>query len=306
MGRDPARRPTGHQVELTHGPYAATVTEVGATLRTLTCAGRPLIAGFDADEPMPDFNGALLAPWPNRIGDGRYDFDRRTHQLPVSEPDRGTALHGLVAWQAFAAAAVDADAVELSTVLYPQRGYPFLLTLTARYRLGPDGLAIVISARNDGDTDAPYGVSMHPWFVAGTGPPADWTLTLPAARVVTTDDRLLPTGTEAVSGPMDFRAGAPLADTALDHAFTDLAFVGGRATATLRGPDGVGVEIEWDDTCHWLQVCTGDAAGPALNRRAVAIEPMTCPPDAFRSGEGVVRLAPGDEHSVSWRIAALG
>jgi aldose 1-epimerase len=297
--------PTGRQIELAADGYTVAVTEVGATLRTFEHRGRPLVAGFTADQPMPDFNGAVLAPWPNRIRDGRYDFGGRSHQLPVSEPNRGTALHGLVSWQPWTVVDASGASTELRTVVYPQRGYPFLLTLTAHYSLDAAGLHIRMSARNDGDGDAPYGVSIHPWFVAGSGPLAEWTLTIPASAVVTTDGRLLPTGVVPVAGELDFRDGRPLADTALDHAFTDIDFRETEAVATLRSPDGAGVEIGWGADCGWLQVCTGDEAGPALNRRAVAIEPMTCPPDAFRSGEGLIRLAPGQTHSVAWRFAAF-
>lgn len=298
-------RPTGEQLELAAHGYTAAITEVGATLRTLEHDGRALVAGFPADEPMPDFNGALLAPWPNRIDAGRYDFGDRTHQLPVSEPARDTALHGLVSWQPWTIRSAGPDAAELSTVLYPQRGYPFLLTLTASYALDADGLRIEIGARNDGTVTAPYGVSMHPWFVAPGGPLAEWRLTLPAARVLTADERLLPTGEQDVAGELDFRHGRALGGTALDHAFTGLAFRDGLARARLTDPDGAGVELEWGQECPWLQVCTGDQAGPELNRRAVAIEPMTCPPNAFRSGVDLVRLEPGQSHRVRWRVRAL-
>lgn len=297
--------PTGRQFELAADGYTAAVTEVGATLRTFAHEGRPLIAGFGPHEPMPDFNGAVLAPWPNRIRDGRYEFGGRTHQLPVSEPSRGTALHGLVAWQPWQVQHVDAASVELSTVIYPQRGYPFLVTLTARYALDANGLLVQLSARNDGDDEAPYGVSIHPWFVTGPEPLAEWVLTLPAAEVVTTDDRLLPTGVAPVEGELDFRAGRALGDTALDHAFTGIEFRGEGAAATLRAPGGLGVELSWGPDSRWVRVCTGDQAGPALNRRAIAIEPMTCPPDAFRSGDGLIRLVPGQLHSLSWRFAAI-
>ena len=300
-----AARPSGRQLDLESGPYRATITEVGATLRTLSHDGRALIAGFGADEIMPEFNGALLAPWPNRVRDGRYDFGGRTHQLALSEPQRATALHGLVAWQAWEVRSATSASAELSTVLFPQRGYPFLLTLTTRYRLTDAGLAIEIEARNVGGTAAPYGVAMHPWFVAGDDPLADWTLTLPAASVLTTDDRLLPTGTHSVAGDLDFRTGRRLDDLELDHAFTDIEFTDRTAHATLVSPAGTGVDISWDEACRWLQVCTGDAAGPRLRRRAVAIEPMSCAPDAFNSAAGLVRLDPGRSHRVEWRFAAI-
>lgn len=300
------KSPTGRQVDLTFGPYRATVTEVGATLRTLTFGSRPLIAGFGEDEAMPAFSGAVLAPWPNRVIGARYTFDGQTHQLPVSEPGRNAALHGFVAWQTWTVSAATRSMVDLTTVVYPQPGYPFLLTLQARYQLDRNGLRIVVSARNDGPTDAPYGVSIHPWLTAATGNVSEWTLTIPADEILTIDDQWSPTGVQEVQGEFDYRRSRALGDTRLDHTFTAVRFddtLGARST--LRSPDGSGVSISWGSECQWVQICTGDEATPERNRRAVAIEPMTCPPDAFQSGAGLIRLSPRQTHTASWQISPL-
>jgi aldose 1-epimerase len=42
-----------------------------------------------------------------------------------------------------------------------------------------------------------------------------------------------------------------------------------------------------------------------VNRCAIAVEPMTCPPNAFRTGEALVRLEPGQAFAGSWGIAPL-
>jgi aldose 1-epimerase len=252
---------------------------------------------------MPDFQGAVLAPWPNRLADGRYEFGGRIHQLPVSEPGRNTALHGLVSWQSWSAVGVDPDRVRLATTLWPQRGYPFTLTLEATYQLDPDGLSIEITAHSD--TPAPFAVSMHPWFVVPGRSFGDWELTLPADTVLTVDDRLLPTGTRPVAAELDFRSGRAIGATRLDHTFTDIAFTDGRARATLSDGDGRGVAVGWDESCRWVQVCSGDEAGPDRNRRALAIEPMTAPADAFRSGTGLHRLGPDRPLTTRWTIAAV-
>ena len=91
---------TGLQYEIEAGPYHATVTELGAGLRELSFRGQPLIAGYEPDELPPAGAGQLLAPWPNRIDGGRYVFGGTAHDLALTEPARGTAIHGLTRWAA--------------------------------------------------------------------------------------------------------------------------------------------------------------------------------------------------------------
>lgn len=81
--------------------YTAAITSVGATLRRQQNHKRDMITSFPADEIRPHYRGATLAPWPNRIVDGRYRFAGATHQLPLTEPTRGHALHGLASWLNF-------------------------------------------------------------------------------------------------------------------------------------------------------------------------------------------------------------
>jgi aldose 1-epimerase len=49
-------------------------------------------------------------------------------------------------------------------------------------------------------------------------------------------------------------------------------------------------------------VFTGDPL-PDIARRSVAVEPMTCPPNAFRTGEGVIVLEPGASATATWGLA---
>src|SRR5690606_18112094 len=66
--------PTGEQYEIKSGDHAAVITEVGATLRSYRVAGRDVVRGFAAEEPVHLGRGQQLLPWPNRIRDGRYPF----------------------------------------------------------------------------------------------------------------------------------------------------------------------------------------------------------------------------------------
>ena len=72
---------TGHQYTITHGDYVAVITELGAALRKLTYQGKNVIATFGANEVAPASSGQLLIPYPNRIEDGVYTFEGKTHEL---------------------------------------------------------------------------------------------------------------------------------------------------------------------------------------------------------------------------------
>ncbi|WP_020578182.1 aldose 1-epimerase family protein [Actinopolymorpha alba] len=299
---------SGEQYALVGSGYTAVVTEVGATLRELQYAGRDLIAGFPAERMRPFYRGAVLAPWPNRVADGAYEFAGARHQLPLNEPARHNALHGLVAWVNWTLVETATTGVVLGHRLFPQDGYPFRLDLTLSYELSEDGLHCVLTAVNAGDVPAPYGCAPHPYLVAGPGRVDDWSLELPASRYLeVTPDRLLPVGLADVAGtPYDFRTARPIGTTFIDHAFTDLTpEPAGDIHARVLAADGRGVEMRWDTRCPWVQVHTADRPEPAYNRSGLALEPMTCPPDAFNSGTDLVILAPGEQHEASWIIAAV-
>ncbi|GAB3401040.1 aldose 1-epimerase family protein [Flindersiella endophytica] len=301
-------QPSGQQYPIGGDGYRAVITEVGATLRTLTHGERDLVVGFAADEIRPAYRGAVLAPWPNRIADGSYDFDGQRLQVPVNEIARNNALHGLVVWSSWTCARHEPAAVELTYRLHPQDGYPFLLDLSATYSVGADGLRCEFTAVNSGDANAPYGFAPHPYVVAGAGRVDDWTLDLPAERYLdVTPDRLLPKGLEDVAGtPFDFREPRAIGDTFIDHAFTGFASdANGGTRARLTTADGSGVEVRWSAACPWAQIHTADRAEPELSRIGLAVEPMTCPPDAFNSGVDLVVLAPGEQHTAAWTIAAV-
>jgi aldose 1-epimerase len=298
---------TGAQYAIAAGDYEATVTELGAGLRTLTLGGQPVVVGYGEGELPPAAAGELLAPWPNRIDRGQYRFGGRDFQLELTEPARGNAIHGLTRWATWQVRTHAADHVELGLRLLGRPGYPFCLELRADYRLSAQGgLEVAVTALNAGTSAAPYGTGSHPYLLAGPGLVDDWTLQLPAARWQPADDRGIPSGPpqDVAGSPFDFRQRRPIGATALDHAFTALdTDADGRAWARLAGP--AAALALWAGSGHrWLQVFTGDALGADARRRAVAIEPMTCPPNAFASGTDLLTLQPGASVTHRWGIQA--
>ncbi|WP_336630757.1 MULTISPECIES: aldose 1-epimerase family protein [unclassified Microbacterium] len=308
---------TAHTIR--SGAYVAEIASVGATLRTLRHDGRDLVVPFSADEVRPGYRGALLAPWPNRIVDGRYVFDGEEQQVALTEPDRGHALHGLVVWLDFAVVEQAADAVTLAATIEPQSGYPWRVEVETTYRVAADGLTQTVRARNAGPGAAPFGTGPHPYLVAGTGPLDSWSLDLPADRVLeVTPDRLSPIALEDVAaadpGRFDWRSPRPLGAVEIDHAYTGLSRdAEGTATVRVLDPSGTGVQMTWDDACAWVQIHTADRPGGAADpshRIGLAVEPMTCAPDAFNADRydydaGLIVLPAGDGVEVSWRISAL-
>ena len=295
----------GDVFRIAAGGYSASFTSRGAALSELQLTGRDLVVPFDPDQRIPDYRGIIAAPWPNRIADGAYRWDGVVQHLHLNEPDRGTALHGLVFDRLWEVEKHDADSLTLRCELEPSRGYPGPLSLVAQYRLDADGLHATVTASNHGVVRIPYGVCPHPYLVAGPAPLDEWTLQVDAAEFLeVTPDRLLPLQPRAVDGhPFDFRAARTIGSTEIDHAFTGLAAdVTGTSELTVTDPSGSHVGMRWDASCPWLQIHTADKPDPALSRRGLAVEPMTCPPDAFNSGTDLIALEPGTSHAASWTI----
>lgn len=302
---------SGTQTLLRHGSYSAAVASIGASLRSLRFDDRDLILPFGADEVRPAYRGAVLAPWPNRVVDGQYSFDGATHQLSLTEPRRGHALHGLLAWQDWSVSSCTASTAVLSCTLVAQQGYPFSLLMQARYELNDGGLTTTITALNTGPSPAPYGVAAHPYLVAGEGRADDWNLELPARNVLrVTEDRLIPTGLAEVGSPgveeFDFRQPRTVGSVRIDHAFTGLVRQAtGQAIVRLTREDGTGTAMIWGPECRWVQVHTADAP-EAGARHGLAVEPMTCPPDAFNTKTDLSILRSGGTHTARWTIQAIG
>ena len=303
-----ARPPSGTQHEIRHADQVAVVTEVGGTLRSYRVGDRDVVQGF-AEDALPDgARGQVLAPWPNRVEDGRYTWDGAELQLAVSEVDKHNAIHGLVRWAGWRLAGRSDAALTMATTVWPTPGYPFLLELTATYALADEGLTVTLRARNDGGTPAPYGVGHHPYLLAGPSAVSVDTLrlTVPARTRLLGDERRNPVGREPVAGTEhDFRTARAVGDLALDATYTDLTRDDdGWVRVRLETGDGSGVELRADRATRWLQVFSGETLPPGRARTALAVEPMSCPPGAFRSGEDLVRLQPGDAHELVWGLRA--
>ncbi|WP_405833712.1 gluconokinase, GntK/IdnK-type [Streptomyces sp. NBC_00105] len=309
---EPHMPPTasGEQWRLRHGAHEAVVVELGGALRHCAVGGRPLLDGFTADERITGGRGQLLVPWPNRVAGGSYRFGGEELQLPLTEPENGNAIHGLLRWVPWQLLARSEDAVTVGTTLFPQPGYPYRLEVAAEYRLGPEGLETTVTTTNAGDAAAPYGVGQHPYLTVGTDLVDTALLTVPARHRLIADEHGLPTGEEPVEGTAyDFRTARPIGVEHLDTAYTGLdRDPAGHCTVRLAHPSGRhGIDVRLVEGIRYVQVYTGDTLSETgRRRRGVAIEPMSCPADAFRSGTALAVLQPGDSHVFRWGLAPWG
>lgn len=295
---------SGQQFVICAGDFEATVVEVGAVLRRFRRGSVDLTVPFGEDVLPPKCSGGVLVPWPNRIRDGKYAFEGRAMQLPLTEPETHTAIHGLTRWVRWTPVVHAASRVTLATDIAPQTGYPFQVRVEVTYSLDPElGLAVSASAHNHGTGHAPFGAGFHPYLSTHGAPLDATTVRLPAARRLLLDDASVPVGVQSVDGTdHDLRAGKRLKSLRMDDGFTDLQVQGGRGAAEVRSKAG-GARLWFDQTFRYLQVFTRDDLGGA--GPAVAIEPMTCAADAFNSGDGLIVLDPGGTWSGSWGIQPL-
>jgi aldose 1-epimerase len=301
---DLPRPPSGEQIEIAFGDQRAVVVEAGGGLRTYSAAGRELLDGFPTGEMSTSGRGQVLLPWPNRIEDGSYEFEGRRHQLPINDVEEQDAIHGLVRWAAWTVGEREPHRVVMQHRIHPSPGYPFSLEVGLEYLLSGEGLRVTATATNVGAGSCPYGCGAHPYLSVGTQVVDSVTLRAPGRTVLLSDERGIPVASESVEGTeYDFRRPRQIGATRLDNAFTDLERDGDAlARVSLSDPDGRSTLTLWvDETYPYLMLFTGDPL-PDVARRSLAVEPMTCPPNAFRTGEALIRLERGHSITSTWGI----
>ncbi|MET3902134.1 aldose 1-epimerase [Paenarthrobacter sp. 4246] len=294
---------TGRQFELRRGDALAVITELAAGLRLYSRGGVQLTESYDDDQIPPGATGITLAPWANRVEDGVWYLDGKKQQLDITEVSRNNASHGLLRNAAYTLVDESEFSVSLEATVFPQHGYPFLVRHVVRYELDEAmDLRVRQTLVNDSQGRAPFVLGAHPYLRLGDVATEDLVLTVKARTRLVADERLIPRSTAAADGPYDLSAGTAVNDLLIDVALTDLAYDGGVARHTLTAPDGRSVSLEQDELSPYVHVFVTDTF-PGRSK-AVAIEPMTGPANAFNSGDGLRWLAPGEAFTMSWGITA--
>lgn len=296
--------PTGEQYSLRRGDVTATVTELAASLRSLRVDGLALVDEYPDELVHPGGSGIVLVPWPNRVADGRWVLDGEVQQLDITEPSKGNASHGLLRNTGYTVADRTDDSVTLAAGVFPQHGWPFRLGTSVRYQLSDDGVTVTHTVVNRGPRPAPVAVGAHPYLRVGDTPVEELVLTVAAASYLESDERGIPVHWHPVEGAeQDLRGGRRIGDVRLDNCYTGLTSTDGVHRHRLQAPSGDGVELWAEEPFGYAQVYTNvKYPGQDGPRLAVAVEPMTAPADALNSGDGLVRLEPGAEWTLSWGL----
>jgi aldose 1-epimerase len=259
-----------------------------------------VLDGYPAGSVPQGRRGGVLLPWPNRLRNGHWTWAGRDLQLEVASPAAPNAVHGLVSWQPWAVLTATHSSATVGTVVEARPGYPFRLGAALDYALGPDSVGVTLRVRNLGSVPAPFGAGMHPYLHVGAHEDdgiGGAELSVPARSKLEVDGGL-PTGaTHRFHGDV-----GRIGHRAFDDPLTDLVRDDdGWARLHLRGPLGELV-LAVDEAWPWLQIYTGDQLPEGQRRRSLAVEPMTCPPNALADGTDLVVLEPGGDWSGSWSL----
>ncbi len=307
----------GELVNLRAGGYEAVLASCGGMLVSLRRQGRDLVLPFDAATSLPaGWQGKTVLPWPNRITASTYTRGGQTFHVPCNEPGTGAANHGLVSWTDWQVAQVGPQEAVFETLLPASYGYPWSLLVTTSYRLHDvSGLsattrAICVGAAVGSEavvgaapyspgtgrlSAAPYGACAHPYLTRGTQID-ECVLALPGTQVLDVDQNLAPTTLRPVEGTEhDWRQGRRIGPTRADNAYTGLP-EGVWEVRLARAEGGPAVVLSADT--RWAQVYTAENLG----RQGLAVEPTTCPANAFNTGVGLVELEVGQEHTLAWSL----
>jgi len=298
-----------------HDPQTGVDAVVGvraAALRALRVDDRDLVEPATTTATSPAMAGAILVPWPNRVADARWWHEGVEQHLRVTEPEFGHANHGLLASTDFSIRASEPTRVLLGAALRTPPGYPFTLDVEVEYRLEEAGIRVQIAVENQGEQTAPVALGAHPYLRVGDVAIEQLTVAIDADHVYRPGGRHLPGERVALDGDgvdvdgdlngWDLRRLRPVS-SAPQHVTFELARADRPLLHRLAAPDGSAVELWSDPAFRFTQLYRADRF-PADDgeHAAIAIEPMTAPPDALNSGRGIRGLAPGERWESAWGL----
>lgn len=290
---------SGKTINLISDDYTATIVTMGGAIANLKYKGRHIVMPFQPHTIPIAHQGKILAPWPNRIADGRYTYNNQEYQLPITDVKTNCATHGLVAWKDWVIADMHTSFVELETYVSPIYGYPFLIKLSAHYEvIDGMGLKVDLKALNVGKEEAPFGIGMHPYITCEGLSIDECKLSMPFDECFSNNERKCPESRVKVEDlGFNFKEPSLVGTTEIDHCFIaqNAPHV---STVQLESKK---IQVYLKTSAPYIQLFT-----PAkLNRRCLAVEPMSCPGNSFNNGIGLIRLKEQQYYSLNYLIGAL-
>ncbi len=272
----------------------------GACLLDLQIGGKAIIEGFETPgqvEANRWMKSALLAPFPNRLKRGTYEWDNKKYRFFLNDSITQNALHGFLMDQKMEVTATDLTkdhAVISCAYEYDAHveGYPFPFLFEVTYTMKePNSFEVKMRFQNKGSQPIPIGLGWHPYFQLDNNIDKQL-LQMPASQMVGVDEFMIPTGKRYDYD--EFETLKPLKSTILDNCF---ALSDTTKSAEVFLQNSTHCMRYWQETgknkYNYLQVFTHP------DRISIAIEPMTCNIDAFNNGDGLVVVVPREAIEVS-------
>jgi aldose 1-epimerase len=287
------------ELHLTRGGFQLAVCPaLGGAITRFAFDGVDLLRPWDGSEQVRRTGCFVLAPYSNRVADGRFDFDGTSHQLRRNSADHALPIHG-VAWKrAWQLDERGADYLLLSLSHDPCEGenaadWPFAFHLSQRLQLLDDGLALELRLHNRDSRPMPAGLGWHPYFPRHAGVELQFT----AEAVWLANEQQLPLHQAAIPASWDFRQLRAVDEPGLDNNFS-----GWNGQARLCWPEQrLSLAIEAGPGLQHLIVYT-----PPAVQGFIAVEPVSHANGALNRGaEGLEILAPGQTliRDCRWRLS---
>ena len=259
----------------------------------------PLFTAFEDGNDLnhnPKFKQSLLFPFPNRLRDGRYTFNRQSYQFPINEPERNNALHGFIYNKELEITGIElfenSAFIELTYTYHGDLDfYPFPFKIKITYNISETGFSLTSTIENTGLSKMPYAFGWHPYFLVDKAA----MISIPDAKLQVVNSRLLPTGEETrLHGADELMT----VEESYDNAFRpekEGSF--GIETGYFHGRT---LKIISDRGFKFFQLYNPE-------KKIIAIEPVTANIDALNTGDGLIVLEPGmiNEHQVELTFSDL-
>lgn len=260
----------------------------GASIKELKLADVPILRSEDGGE----YQAALLFPFPNRLKNGTFEFEGKTHHFEHNDFGRPNALHGMIHNKGFVVESHEENEV---TLRFDYSGedtaYPFPFKIELMYALQEKSLEVALKITNSGPENMPCGFGWHPYFYTENF--EETRLKTPLLMEVDIDEQMIPTGRK---GPFNaFDDFQNISNFDLDTCFK-IQEPSERASTFLKLINGNTIEVWQDQNFEFIQVFTPN------EKASVALEPMTCNIDALNNKEGLRILAPNEEWQLSFGV----
>lgn len=264
----------------------AVISRRGGAIHQLLVGDFEIVPKFSLANPLDFVYGHTLAPWPNRLEDGQYQFAGKNFQFEDLDA-QGNKNHGLVLDELFEIRAQSDHSVLLGYRFGSDAGYPFEIDLEISYELRGSGLEVLATATNLGQ-DAPFAIGFHPYLLTTES----FSLSANFQEQSIQDERLLPIGTKPIAGLQLDQDSPGLSE--LDHCFS------GADEVVITRPDGEVVVKATANLPFFMLYRPNRHLSEA--GAVIAIEPQSAMANVFRTSPDSCLLPAGQSRRFGFAI----